>query len=209
MTNRKIGILGAGNIGGNLGRRWAAGGHDIAFGVRDPGKIAGLVEACGGKAKATSPREAAAFGDVLVVAVPWAAVHGLLDEIGDVSGKILIDATNALTWQDGPMAALSTSAAEEIAARTGARVVKAFNTLGAEHLENPVVAGQVADVFLCSDDAEAKGVAGSLAEELGFSVVDLGPLRYARTAEQIAIAWIYLAMKGGLGRNIAFKVLRD
>ena len=89
----------------------------------------------------------------------------------------------------------------------GARVVKAFNTLGAEHILNPVVGGQQADVFLCTDDDAARSVVGKLAEEIGFRAVDLGPLRNARLAEHVAIAWIHMAMKGGLGRNIAFKVV--
>lgn len=204
----KIGILGAGNIGGNLGKRWAQRGHDVRFGVRDAAKVADLVAACGGKAQAATVADAASWGDVLVVAVPWAAVSDVLAAAGDVKGKVLIDATNALKWEDGPVHAVATSAAEEIAAKTGAKVVKAFNTLGAEHIADPVVHGQKADVFLAGDDADAKRVVGKLAEEIGFDVVDAGPLRNARFAEQLAIGWIHVAMMGGLGRNVAFKLLR-
>jgi 8-hydroxy-5-deazaflavin:NADPH oxidoreductase len=205
----KIGILGAGNIGGGLGRRWVAAGHQVRFGVRDPERAAALVVECGGGASAGSIAEAAAFGEVVVLAVPWAAALDAVAAAGDLSGKVLVDATNALRWDDGPMAALEgTSAAETIAAHTAASVVKAFNTLGAEHLATGQVGGVPADVFLCSDDPAAKLTVAGLAEQLGFTAVDLGPLRYARSAEQIAIAWIYLAMKGGLGRNVAFKVLR-
>lgn len=204
-----IGILGAGNIGGNLGRRWAKQGHTLHFGARDATKLAALVAECGNGATAGDVKAAAAASDVLVLAVPWAAVPEVLANAGDLKGKILIDATNALRWNDGPEPAVTdTSAAHKVAEMAaGARVVKAFNTLGAEHILNPVVGGHPADVFICTDDAEARKTVSTLATEIGFNVVDLGPFRNARLAEHIALAWIHLAMKGGLGRNIAFKVL--
>jgi predicted dinucleotide-binding enzyme len=88
-------------------------------------------------------------------------------------------------------------------------VVKAFNTLGAEHLANPVIGGVTADLFIAGDEASAKQTATDLGKQLGFNVIDLGPLRNARVLEHIAIAWIHLAMKGGMGRSIAFKVLTE
>jgi 8-hydroxy-5-deazaflavin:NADPH oxidoreductase len=204
----KIGILGAGNIGGNLGRRFAHAGHEVRFGVRDPDGLASLLEACGSNASAGDVPSAVAFGEAVVIALPWGAVMDVLAAAGDTSGKILIDANNALEWEDGPVAALSSSAAETIAARCpNARVVKAFNTLGAEHILNPVVGGVPADVFLCADDAAARDTVADLARAIGFRPLDVGPLRNARVTEAIAIAWIHLAMKSGLGRNIAFKVV--
>jgi 8-hydroxy-5-deazaflavin:NADPH oxidoreductase len=204
----KIGILGAGNIGGNLGRRWAKHGHTIRFGVRDSEGIKDLVAECGAGASAGDVRSAAQFADVILLSVPWMAVPAVLEGAGDLRGKILIDATNALKWGDVIEIAVDTSAAQTVAAMCpGAKVVKAFNTLGAEHILNPIVADLSADVFLCADDAEARETVKKLAEEVGFHVVDMGPLRNARVTEHIAIAWIYLAMKAGHGRNIAFKVL--
>ncbi len=203
-----IGILGAGNIGGNLGRRWSQRGHEVRFGVRKPDEIAALVRECGPDASAGDVRSAVEFGEVVVLALPWAAVDGVLAQVGDAKGKIVVDATNPIRWDDGPVHAVATSAAETIAARwTGARVVKAFNTLGAEHILQPVVGGLPADVFLCADDASARETVARLAGEIGFRPLDLGPLRNARVGEQLAVAWIHLAMKAGLGRNIAFKVL--
>lgn len=199
----RIGILGAGNIGGGLARRWAAAGHEVKVGVRDPAKVTDLAGVAVG-----TIAEAGAFAEVVVLAVPWAGALAAVAAAGDLAGKVLVDATNALKWDDGPVAALDTSAAEVIAASTSARVVKGFNTLGAEHLETGQVGGQPADVFLCGDDADAKRIVAGLAEQIGFTPLDLGPLRNARVAEHLAIAWIHLAMKGGLGRNIAFKVIR-
>ncbi len=204
----KIGILGAGNIGGNLGRRWAGSGHAIRFGVRNPGALAELVRACGPEVSAGDPRSAVEHGDVVVIALPWNAVASVLPTVGDASGKIVVDATNPVRWSDGPVHGSETSAAETIAQLLpGARVVKAFNTLGAEHILDPVVGGLPADALLCTDDAAARGIVEQLAREIGFRPLDLGPLRNARVAEHIAIAWIHLAMKSGLGRNIAFKVV--
>ena len=204
----KIGILGAGNIGGNLGRRWAQGGHAIKFGVRRPDEIAALVQACGAQASAGDAKAAAEFGDVVVVAVPWGAVKDVVGSLGELRGKIVVDATNPLTWKDGPVHAVATSGAEEIAALVpGAIVVKAFNTLGAEHIMNPVVGGLAADVFLATDDAGARETVARLASEIGFRPLDLGPLRNARVGEHLAVAWIHLAMKSGLGRDIALKVV--
>jgi predicted dinucleotide-binding enzyme len=144
-----------------------------------------------------------------VNALPWAAVAGALSSAGDLKGKVLVDASNALKFgPDGPEALVDTSAAQKVAEMCpGARVVKAFNTLGAEHILNPKVGGMPADVFLCTDDAAARETVKKLAEEIGFHAVSLGPLRNARVAENIAIAWIYLGMKGGMGRNIAFRVV--
>jgi 8-hydroxy-5-deazaflavin:NADPH oxidoreductase len=205
----KIGILGAGNIGGNLGRRWAAKGHTIRFGVRDADAVKGLVAECGALASAGDVRSAVEQADVVVLSVPWPAVPQVLEAAGDLAGKVLVDATNAVKWADGPEPAVAEgSAAQQVAVMAkGARVVKAFNTLGAEHILDPIVGGQPADVFLCADDAEARDTVKKLAEEIGFSTVDMGPLRNARLTEHIALAWIYLAMKAGRGRNIAFKVL--
>lgn len=186
-----IGIIGSGNIGGGLGRRWEASGHAIQYGGREPGSVAA----------------AASFGDVVVIATPWAAVAGVLEQAGPMEGKVLIDATNPIKWEDGPVHAIDGSAAAFIAERTQAKVVKAFNTLGAEHLANPVIAGVTADLFIAGDDDAAKQTATDLGKQLGFNVIDLGPLRNARVVEYIAIAWIHLAMKGGMGRSIAFKVL--
>lgn len=206
----KIGIVGAGNIGGNLGRRWSSKGHAIQFGVRDAGAadVEALLKECP-ESSASDVKSAAAFGDVVVLALPWNAVAGVLGSIGDLKNKIVVDATNALKFgPDGPEPAVDTSGAQTIAAMLpGAHVVKAFNTLGAEHLLDPVVGGHVCDAFLCGDDAAAKASVKKLAEEIGFRALDMGSLRNARVVEHLAIAWIYLAMKGGLGRNIALKVL--
>ena len=204
----RIGIIGTGNIGGNLGRGWSKREHEITFGVRDTGKISDLLADCGGRARATDPAAAAAFGDAVVLALPWKAVPEILPTLGDLSGKIVIDCTNPLTWDDGPVHAAETSAAEIIASRLpGASVVKAFNSVGAEHLLDPAYGDRRASMLVAGDDPQARRAVAALAEDLGFQADEAGPLRNARGLEQLAVLWIHLAMVEGKGRNIAFALL--
>jgi 8-hydroxy-5-deazaflavin:NADPH oxidoreductase len=147
-----IGIIGSGNVGGTLGMAWAGRGHQILFSYsRDPKKLEGLVASAGPNASAGSPAEAAQFGEVIVLAVPWPAVDDALQAAGSLAGKILIDCTNPLTSDlSGMEIGHTTSAAEEIARRaSGARVVKAFNSIGAANMANPVFGSQRATMFFC------------------------------------------------------------
>ena len=208
----KIGIIGAGNIGGTLGRVWAAKGHEVVFGVRDPRgqKIQELVKATAGKARAASPGEAAAHGEVVLLATPWGAAQEALRAAGDLKGKILVDATNPLRPDLSGLALGHTTSAGEDVARwaKGAKVVKAFNTIGAQHMTNPRFGGQSASMLICGDDAGAKKTVAALAEALGFDPVDAGPLTQARLLEPLAMLWISLAYAYGHGPDIAFKLLR-
>jgi 8-hydroxy-5-deazaflavin:NADPH oxidoreductase len=207
-----IGIIGTGEVGSALGRLWAAKGHAVMFGSRDPQspKVRALLGAIGA-ARAGSAREAAQFGTVVVLATPFHATEAAIRTAGNLSGKIVVDATNPLnadTPPSGLTVGLTTSAAEHIAAwAPGARVVKGFNTLGARLFVDPVFDGQAASMFLCSDDADAKRVVAGLAAELGFDVVDAGPLINARWLEPLAMLWIKLSLAQGM-RPIAFKLLR-
>ncbi len=103
----------------------------------------------------------------------------------------------------------STSGAEQIAAwAPRAKVVKAFNTTGAENMAAPVYDGQASTMFICGDDEMAKAAAAQLAEELAFEVIDVGGLSAARHLENLALLWIHLARVSGLGRDIAFRLMR-
>jgi len=146
----------------------------------------------------------------VVLATPWAAAREAVKAAGDLSGKILIDATNPLKPDlSGLALGHTTSAGEEVARwATGARVVKAFNTTGARNMADPRLGGQSASMFLCGDDAAAKKTVAGLAEALGFEPVDAGPLAQARLLEPLAMLWISMAYAFGHGPNIAFKLLR-
>ncbi len=197
----RIGILGAGNIGGTLGRKWAQAGHRVMFGVRAPDseEIQQLIQAVGGQAHAGSVSEAVAFGEVVLIAVPAAAVREVIREGRDWAGKLVIDATNRF---NPPTLSLT----EEISNwAEGARLVKAFNTAGFEILEDPEFGDMRADTFICGDDAEAKEVVTKLAQEIGMDVVDGGPLSSAFMLDSLSRLWIQLSRS--IGRDHAFKLL--
>ena len=207
-TAMHIGIIGTGNIGSTLGRGWSA-RHSVAFGTRKPedAEVRAVVAAAGVTARAASVREAAAFGDVVVLATPWAAALDVVRSAGDLRGKVVVDCTNPV----GPglrHGLPSGSAAEAIAAEAkGARVVKAFNTAGFEVFADPRYGTEAASLFLCGDDAAAKDTVAGLARELGMEPVDCGPLAQARRLEELALLWISLAVQGQ-GRAHAFRLLR-
>jgi hypothetical protein len=204
----RIGIIGTGNIGGTLGRRWAA-QHEVVFGTRKPedAEVRALVAAAGATARAAAVREAAAFGDVVAFATPWAATLDIVRSAGDLAGKVVVDCTNPVGA--GLRHALPEgSAAEAIAAAAkGARVVKAFNTAGFEVYADPRFGTEAAGLFLCGDDAAAKETVSGLARELGLQPVDCGKLVQARRLEELALLWISLGVQGQ-GRAHAFRLLR-
>ena len=203
----RLGIIGAGRVGGTLGRLWEAQGHDVRFGVRDKSKDAG-----GGlpSERTVSVAEAGAFGDVIVLATPWSGTPNAVRAAGDLKGKTVIDCTNPLLPDFSALAVgLTTSAAEEIAKLIPtAHVVKCFNTLGASNFANPEFGGERASMFFCGDDASAKLTVAELGKQLGFDMVDAGPLLQARTLEPMALLWITMAMKYGGSTRSAFRLLR-
>jgi hypothetical protein len=207
----KIAMIGAGNVGSALGTQWAKQGHQVAFGVPDPGKDktqAVLAEA-GPNARATTPAEAAADAEIVFLTVPWSKVGEAVPALGDLTGKILVDCTNPVA--PGPSLAVghTTSGGEEVAKLApGARVVKGFHTVGAELMRQPRFGDRAAANFLCGDDAEAKRVAAELSKAIGWEPIDAGPLAQARLTEPLAMLWITLAMKYGMGRGFAFGVLQ-
>jgi 8-hydroxy-5-deazaflavin:NADPH oxidoreductase len=203
----RIAVLGAGNVGGALGRIWLSKGHQVTFGVPDPQKKKRkLIDG----AKITTNKEAVAQCEVVVLSVPWPAVQDAIRSSGELQDKVLIDCTNPLAPDlKSLVLGTTTSAAETIAtwARTS-RVVKAFNTIGAANYGNAQFGGQRADGFYCGDDQSAKGVVKPLIDDIGLNPVDVGPLRNARALESIALLWIDLAVNQGQGPNHAFKLLR-
>jgi predicted dinucleotide-binding enzyme len=209
----KIAVIGAGRVGSTLGGLWAARGHGVTYGVRDPGSDRHkALLASGGRV--ASNAEAVRGADVVLLATPWDATEAALRAAGDLGGRVLIDAVNPIILSaEGLMRGLevghTNSAAEHVARwAPGARVVKAFNTIGAENMKDPRFEGQRATMFLCGDDAAAKRTAAGLAEEIGFEPVDAGPLTSARLLEALGMLWIHLGLRMGMGTGIAFRLLR-
>lgn len=211
----KIAIIGAGNVGGSLGTAWAQkAGHEIFFGVRQASaeKTQALVRRIGGKTRAGAPAEAAAAGDFIVLTVPWPAAEAAISSMGDVAGKILLDATNPLAMgPDGLGLEIghSISGGEKVRGwAKGASVFKTLNTTGYGNMSDPVFGGVKSVMFVAGDDAANKPQVIALVADLGFDVIDAGPLRNARLLEAHALLWIDLALKRGLGRDWAFARVR-
>lgn len=207
----KIGIIGGGNMASGLGQFWAAKGHELMFSFsRDPEKLKHLAASVGDQAQTGTPAEAAAFADVVLLAVPWAAVAEALQAAGPLSGKILFSCVNALKPDMSGMAVgTTTSAAEEIAQLApGARVVEAL-PLFAEVLQSGSTDfnGQEATVFYCGDDPEAKAVVAELLRETAVEAIDVGGLSMARYIEPAMMVLIQLAYMQQMGQ-VAFKLLR-
>lgn len=200
----RVTILGAGRVGATLGGRFALAGHQVRYGVRNPSdaKHATLGTAVLPIAEATQNAE------IILLATPWAGVADAIRAAGDLSGRVLVDATNPI----GPGGVLThgrdDSGAEQVARwAPGARVVKAFNTIGREVMANPQFGDRRAVLWLCGDDAGATGAVAALAESIGFEPITVGGLSKARTLEPAASLWISSA--GVLGsREIAWGVLR-
>jgi NADPH-dependent F420 reductase len=206
-----IGIIGAGNVGGTLGSRWARNGHSVAFGTRDPNSAESreLLQKAG-SGTAVTMADAAKSGDVLLISTPWKVTQQVIESLGDLSGKLVIDATNPLLPDlSGLSLGTTTSAGEQVAQwASGAHVVKAFNTVGFNIMADPSFGANSALLFYCGDDSAAKQTVKSLAAEIGFDPQDAGPLRQARLLEAFALLWISLAYGQGYGREFAFQLLR-
>ncbi|MFN7445331.1 MAG: NADPH-dependent F420 reductase [Curvibacter sp.] len=205
-----ISIVGAGNVGMALGSAFTRRGESVVFGVPDPDKYRESVSALGNGASVASTAQAIAASDVVILAVPYAALPTIAQSVPDWQGKILVDATNPLApGLSGLVLGTSTSGAEELAKQArGARVVKAFNTTGAENMADTLYPDGAPMMPLCGDDADARQRVATLATLVGFDAVDMGPLMAARYLEPFAMTWIHLALKQGYGRKFAFGMLR-
>ncbi|MGA9884525.1 MAG: NADPH-dependent F420 reductase [Candidatus Acidiferrales bacterium] len=212
MAKHTIAVLGAGNVGGALARLWAVAGHDVTLGLPDPQseKSRAAVSKLGGRVRAAKNKDAAAPARIVALCVPWPAAQNALRECGDLSGKIVIDCVNPLMPDlQGLAVGTTTSASEQIASwASGAKVVKAFNTIGAANFGNAQFGAQRADGFYCGDDADAKNSVRELIDAAGLDPVDVGPLRNARCLEAMAMLWIDLAVNQKQGPGHAFKLLR-
>ena len=206
----KIGIIGAGSVGATLGKAWVKCGHKVMFGVRDVNapKVQTLMVEAGTNAKAGTVTEAV-NADAIALTLTWEAVPEVLKQISDLSG-VLLDCTNPLVGnQLDASLDLGISGGEQVAAWVPkARVVKIFNTIGWETMENPQYGNEVATMFYAGDDIEAKQIAAGLAREIGFDPVDVGALSASKFLESLAGMWGQLAYSQGMGRNTAWRLLR-
>jgi predicted dinucleotide-binding enzyme len=202
----KITVIGTGNMGSAFVRQLTRAGHQVTVTARDGAKAQKLAAAIDG-AVARPAAEAAADAEAIVLATGYGDAVAALRSVGDLRGKVVVDITNPLTADYmGLTVGHDTSAAEEIArAVPGAEVVKAFNTVFAQVLgDGPDFGnGNRVTVFVASDSDRAKQTARTLAESIGFQVVDAGGLRNARYLEPLGALNVYFGYGAGLGTGIA------
>ena len=194
MSKQKIGILGDGNVGGALSRGLQRAGYEV--------------KAVGNDKAAT--RETADWADVVILAVPFGAVGEVAEVAGPVlDGKTVVDVTNALDGDMNLALGYTTSGAEELQRRLPrAHVVKAFNTVFAQHMDSGRLGQEPLSAFVAGDDAAARAGVAELARAIGFDAVDLGPLRNARLLEPLGYMNIQLGYVLGMGTKIGIKLLR-
>jgi 8-hydroxy-5-deazaflavin:NADPH oxidoreductase len=203
-----IAIIGAGNVGGALAGSSVRAGHKVTLSAKDPTHASAKAKETGARA-VDRAADAVKAADVVILAVPYAAVDSLLDELGDVlAGKVLIDVTNRLKMDAMAESVDGTSAAEHIQKRAPkAKVAKAFNYAFASKQADPKVDGQAIDGYVASDDADAKKMTLELARSIGFRPIDVGPLAMARALEAMAILNIALQIQNGWPWQSGFKLI--
>jgi predicted dinucleotide-binding enzyme len=207
----KIAVIGIGNVGGTLGPAWAKAGHQVIFGVRDPGsaKVKTLLEKTGHGARAAAVAVAAAAADIIVFATPWSATQAAIKAAGNLAGKLVVDCTNPIAPDlKGLSIGTTTSAGEQVARwAESAKVVKAFNTTGSGNMAAPQYGSQAVTMFICGDDPAAREVVAELAKDVGFDPCITGPLYHARYFEPLAMLWVDMAYLQGRGPQFAYKIL--
>jgi 8-hydroxy-5-deazaflavin:NADPH oxidoreductase len=211
----KIGILGSGSVAQSLGAGLLKRGHEVALGTGNPGKLADW-SAANPKAKVASFADAAAFGEVIVLAVKGFAAIATLQSVGlqNLRGKTVIDTTNPIADAapvDGVLSYFTTgsdSLLEQIQREfTGVKFVKAFNSVGAAHMVDPAFKDGPPTMFICGNDSDAKQTVSGIVESLGWEAADMGSAVSARAIEPLCVLWCI----PGLLRNEwshAFKLLK-
>lgn len=208
----KIGIIGTGRMGGTLGTLWSTKRrHQVFFGSRKRIKSEALTQVAGPDSRGGIYEEAAEFGEVVVIAVPWQHTEAVVGRLAPfLSGKTVIDITNPLaTLQDGLAIDGNTSGAEIIQSLApDAHVVKAFNGIHFGILDKPHTGKQQVEIYYCGDNAPAKTQTHQLITDLGFASVDLGGLAHARYLEAMVFIWIRQLQQGTIPPESIINIVR-
>ncbi|HEX6996791.1 MAG TPA: NADPH-dependent F420 reductase [Gammaproteobacteria bacterium] len=200
----RIAVIGTGNVGSALGPEFAALGHTIVYGSREPSRadVQALVARTGRGASAATPQEAVMGADIVLLAVPGTAAEEVTRGLGDLSGKIIIDPTNRVErsnpdgWADHGVPGKGSNAELIQAAAPNARVVKAFNTLNWRQMVDPETSGGPITIPIAGNDEQAKAVVAEIIEGMGLEVVDFGPLRFAHVLEEMLVVWANARARG-------------
>jgi len=210
----RIGILGSGLMGGKLGTIFARAGHEVVFSyARSQKKLEQLARHAGKKARAGTLAEAARDADAVLLAVHWLRMDDVLQQVGDLTGKVIVTCSLPMNVDNTElMIGLTSSGAEALAKRLPkARIVCAFNTMPSEVLFPVYEARRKANrasLVYCGDDSHGKKITAELIRDVGFDPVDAGPLRIARYTEPFALLVGQLAYKGKEGPELAYRFER-
>jgi predicted dinucleotide-binding enzyme len=212
MAKVKVGILGSGEVGKVLAGGFASLGHEVKIGSRDPEKLSDWVAAAGERASAGTFADAAAFGDLIILATLGTGTKSAIELAGasNFDGKVLIDATNPLDFSSGQPALFvgHTDSLGEMVQRwlPKARVVKAFNTVGNSLMVSPKLPVGPPDMFIGGNDEDAKKIVSQVCEHFGWGVIDLGGIEASRHLEPMCMVWVLHGIRSG-SWNHAFKML--
>jgi 8-hydroxy-5-deazaflavin:NADPH oxidoreductase len=207
----RIGILGSGLMGGKLGTIFARAGHEVVFSYsRNEKKLRKLARDAGRRATAGSPADAVRAADAVLLAVHWSRVDDVLEQSGDLSGRVVVTCSLPMNADDTNLVVAQTSSgAEELAKKIpNARVVAAFGTVPSEVLFGVYAHRRRKNrpsLIYLSDDAKARKVAAQLITDVGFEPVDAGPLRIARYSEPFTLLVARLAYEGDRGAAVAYR----
>lgn len=203
----KISIIGAGNVGGVLAVGWAKAGHEVTIGARNPKseKIKKVISK-NPEIKIKSIEAAVRESEVILIAANPNAVEEILNQFGDVKGKIIIDAMNSISSKPAGF----NNTFEALKSLTNCEnIVKCINSTGFENMANPKYGDLTADMFVAGNSLKGKQIAIQLAREIGFAeCYDFGRDDKVPLLEQLALCWINLAIFQNQGRNMAFKVIK-
>lgn len=184
QAKMKIGIVGSGNVGSNIGASWVRAGHEVMFSSLDIEHDKALAARLGGGARAGTPREAATFGDVVMISVPYHALPAVGKDLADAyKGKVVIDTNNPFTHRDGETGKWALEKGAGLASREllpGARIVRAFNAIGAARMGAAYQEPGKVGMPIASDDAQAIEVASRLIREVGYEPVLIGGLEMGK-----------------------------
>lgn len=206
----RIGIIGAGHIGGTLAKLWVASGHEVLLSSRHPEELKALAASLGPKARVGTPREAAVFGEVVLLSVPYKALPDIGRDLkSELAGKVVLDTCNPYPERDGPMAVEVRKEGTGVASPRflpGVRLVRAFNAIGWRDLEHEAHRqGELIAIPLAGDDAQALLVAQQLVSDAGFAPVVVGGLDRAREFDVGTMPYTHLLTAAQLRAALAPK----
>jgi 8-hydroxy-5-deazaflavin:NADPH oxidoreductase len=210
----RVGIVGSGLMGGKLGTIFARAGHEVVFSyARSMEKLKRLAREAQGKAQAGTPGEAVKDADAVLLAVHWSRINDVLNQAGDLSGKVIVTCSLPMdTGNTRLVVGHTSSGAEELAKKAKrAKIVSAFNTVPSEALFSVLEARRKAvkpSLLYCGDDSSSKEIAVELIRNVGFDPLDLGPLRMARYTEPFALLIGELAYGGNNGPELTYRFER-